>query len=313
MTAVSRQCVLKPRPLWWEANGVFNPGAVELNGKIHLLYRAVGRDHISRFGLAVSDDGLNFQPVGDRPIFEGADHGGWERLGVEDPRITVLDRKMYVTYTAASVYPALADQKSIAASLNTPGVPWRIRPMLLTTPDLRHFDYVGNGPIIADLDTKDSILFPAQINRRYWLIHRLLPSIYVSQSNRLDRFDGGIQIMAPLEPWEVQRIGAACPPIPVEQGWLLLYHGVSREGEYALGAALLALNNPARVLARTKQPLLRPKTAWEKKGVINNVIFVTGCIVRGDQLWLYYGGGDRVIGRAVLPIATVMNQLTYLS
>ena len=117
-----RQVVLEPRDIWWEKGGVFNPAVIELGGKIHLLYRAVGGDHISRFGLAISEDGEVFTRF-DEPIFEGDQKSPFERLGVEDPRATVIGRDIFITYTAASVYPA--GSKPINQIPESHGTPWR--------------------------------------------------------------------------------------------------------------------------------------------------------------------------------------------
>lgn len=176
-----RSLVLAPRDIWWEKNGVFNPAAMELEGKIHLLYRAVGADHISRFGLAISDDGESFTRF-DEPILEADELNPIERLGIEDPRAVRIDRDIYITYTAASVYQA--GTKTIAApSLNTTGTPWRVRACLAKTRDFRSFKRLG--VMVSELDTKDAVLFSRKILGHYWLLHRIVPAIYLARSNDL--------------------------------------------------------------------------------------------------------------------------------
>lgn len=292
-----RHLILEPRELWWERRGVFNPAAIELEGKVNLLYRAVGGDGISRFGLALSADGLHFQRF-DKPVFEGDENNIYERLGVEDPRVVAIDKDLFITYTAASVYP-INKQHSMTANINPAKTPWRLRVSALKTRDVRRFEKIG--VILPNLDSKNASFFPRKIQQKYWLIHRINQSIYLSTSPTIKRWEGGLELMQPRRPWEQLKIGAACPPLETEHGWLLFYHGVSKQRVYSIGVALLALENPSLVLSRSQEPLLTPKVAWEKRGEVSNVVFVTGAIARKDEYWLYYGAADRVIGMTKIP------------
>lgn len=303
---VERKSVLEPTDLWWEAKGVFNPGIAEYSGKVYMLYRAVGRDNISRFGLAVSEDGEKFERF-DSPILEGDERNPYERLGIEDPRIVKIERDYYITYTAASVY-ASSHPGKFAPSLNTPGTPWRVRTSALRTRDFRSFERVG--VLIPDLDTKNSVFFNRRVQGKYWLLHRVSPSIYVSVSNKINKFEGGFQLMSPQEDWEALKVGAACPPLETARGWLLFYHGVSKDKVYSIGAVLLDKENPAFVIARTKKPIIKPELSWEKRGYVDNVVFVTGSIERRGSVWLYYGGGDRVVGLAKIGLDAVFEHLS---
>ena len=299
-----RQVVLEPRDLWWEVGGVLNPAAVELGGKIHLLYRAVGADNISRFGLAISEDGETFTRF-DKPIFEGDPNNPSERLGVEDPRATVFGRDILITYTAVSVYPT--GHIVTAPSLNTPGTPWRIRVSALKTRDMRSFQKLG--VLLPDIDSKDAVLVPEKHLGFYWLIHRVDPSIFIARSPDLKKWQGNIEMMTAKEPWERLKIGAACPPLKTDDGWLLFYHGVSANHTYSVGAALLAKENPAVVLKRTKIPIMSPHFDWEKRGVTNNVVFPTGAILSRGKIFLYYGAADKVIGLAKISPESIMSAL----
>ncbi len=306
MQQMERHKVLEPRKdVWWEEGGIFNPAVVELSGRIHLMYRAVGRDHLSRFGLAVSSDGLNFERL-DLPIFESDPLNQYERLGIEDPRATLLGRDIYITYTAASVYPA-GHLGSFSPSLNTPKVPWRVRVSALKTRDMRHFQRLGIW--LPDLDSKNAVLFPEKIQGKFWLLHRIVPSIYLASSTNLRRFENTFQIMEPRFDWEKIKIGVACPPIKTEKGWLVFHHGVDQSHRYSIGASLLSLKNPAHVISRTSEPLITPQLTWERLGVVNNVIFVTGSIWKHDRIWLYYGAADRVIGCIQMTLSTVFTAL----
>ncbi|QQG50308.1 MAG: glycosidase [Candidatus Berkelbacteria bacterium] len=302
---LKRKIILEPRDLWWEAQGVFNPGVAEYNGRTYMLYRAFGRDNLSRLGLAISEDGEHFERF-DQPMLEADEHNPYERLGVEDPRITKIDKDYYITYIAASVYPA--DYKGMSAhSLNTPGVPWRVRVCGYRTRDFRTFEKLG--VLIPNLDTKNPALFSRKIQNNYWLIHRISLAIYVSVSTNLKQFGGGYQLMQPETEWEAAKVGVACPPLETEHGWLMFYHGVDEKSVYHIGVALLDRQNPAFILKRTKTPLMSPEEPWEKKGYVNNVVFVTGVTERRGMLNLYYGGGDKVVGVAKISIDAVLESL----
>jgi predicted GH43/DUF377 family glycosyl hydrolase len=303
---IKRKVILEPRDFWWEQEGVFNPGVAEYNSKVYMIYRAYGRDHVSRFGLAVSEDGDNFERF-DLPVLEPDERNVYERLGIEDPRITKIDRDYYITYVAASVYPATHAGRATPAPDHV-SIPWRVRVAAMRTRDFRTFERLG--VVIPELDTKDPALFGQKIQGKYWLLHRIVPSIYVSVSNNLKQWSGGYQLMQPEQKWEELKIGAACPPIETEKGWLLFYHGVDRHGVYRVGAALLDRSNPAFVLKRTIEPLLGPTEPWEKRGMVNNVVFVTGAIERRGTLYLYYGAGDQVVGLGKISVDAVLESLT---
>lgn len=299
-----RQVVLEPRDIWWEKGGVLNPAVVQLGGNIHLLYRAIGADHLSRFGLAISEDGETFTRF-DKPIFEGDPNNPFERLGVEDPRATVIGRDIFITYTAASVYSS--GHVITAPSLNTPGTPWRVRISMLKTRDMRSFQRLG--VILPDIDSKDAVLVPEKHLGFYWLIHRVNPSIFITRSRDLKKWQGNIEMMTALEPWEELKIGAACPPIATDDGWLLLYHGVSANHTYSVGAAMLAKENPAVVLKRTKYPIMSPHFDWERRGTVKNVIFPTGATIFHGQIRLYYGAADKVVGLAKISLESIITML----
>jgi predicted GH43/DUF377 family glycosyl hydrolase len=303
---ITKKVLLEPRDLWWERKGVFNPAVVAHNDRVYMIYRAVGSDNISRLGLAISRDGEEFQQF-DEPFIDADPENPFERLGVEDPRAVKIGRDCYITYTAASVYPT-SYRGEIAQSLNTPGVPWRVRVNLLKTNDFQKVEHLGT--ILPDLDSKNAVLFPRQIQNLYWLIHRVSPNIFISHSKDLRRFDGGMRLLGPNDSWASRKVGAACPPIEVEEGWLLIYHGVSEGKVYNIGAALLEKNNPGIILKNAEQPILKPTESWERNGFVDNVVFVTGSILDGDDLSLYYGAADRVVALAKLKLTDIMAVLT---
>ena len=104
-------------------------------------------------------------------------------------------------------------------------------------------------------------------------------------------------------------IGTAAPPIRVKEGWLFIYHGIGADKVYRLGAALLDGDTATTVLSRTDAPILEPVLPWEKKGAVDNVVFSCGVIQRGDTLFVYYGGGDTVLGVATLSKTELLKRL----
>ncbi len=280
--------LIAPSSLWWETRGTFNAAATLHDGKVHLLYRALGDDPLSRFGLAVSTDGVEFERSAN-PVFEGALDTEWERLGVEDPRVTVADGRYLITYVAASVYPM--DHPMPPFSF---GAPWRPRTCLATTIDFRTFDRMG--VMLPDSDNKDVVLFPERINGRWAVLHREYPNIWLAYSDDLLHWDSHRVIMEPRPGmWDCNRIGAGAPPFRTELGWVEIYHGVDDARNYALGIALLDLDDPTRVIGRSPEPVLFPEEPYERNGLVPNVCFACGVVERGDDVLVYYGGADTCV------------------
>jgi len=111
--------------------------------------------------------------------------------------------------------------------------------------------------------------------------------------------------------WDSRKIGIAGPPIKTRYGWLLLYHGVSQKSDnhYHVRAALLDLNDPSKVISRTKYPILEAEMPYERQGMVGNVVFPCGAAIIGKDLFVYYGGADTVIGVATIPLRDLMDLL----
>ena len=327
--------VLEPVEGAWDCVSVFNPGAIEVDGRIHMLYRAVSdiRQYVSRFGLAISDDGRTFQRAEDSFVFEP--QRDFEIGGVEDARITPDGDEFLVTYAAVSVVPGpvyeeldfFARTKADPAT-ERPGIP-PFGPTytgLLRTKDFRDFTFEG---LITPpgIDDRDGILFPEKIDGRYVMLHRPTswvgdeygadePGVWLAFSDDLKTWDygrGGEYLLMKPQPdaqWEEAKIGGGPPPVRTEAGWLVIYHGVDHKYVYRAGAALLDLDDPRKVLGRTKDFLLEPERAWEKTGVIPNAVFPTANVLRGRELLVYYGAADRVIGLAIANIDELLDHLS---
>lgn len=298
--------LLAPTDRWWADRAVFNPGAAEASdGSVHLLYRAQGRDGISRLGYARSRDGLVIDERGTEPVFEPALHDEHERLGVEDPRIVRFGARYYVTYTAASLYRPHDPHPEL---LPEGDVPWRVRVGLASTEDFRKFTRLGI--ILPEVDTKDAVLFPEQIAGRYALLHRFPPDIWVATSTDLAHWEEH-RVVLRTRPglWDERKVGAGPPPIRTPKGWLLCYHGIDHHMVYRAGFALLDSQDPGRVLGRSVEPALEPAEPWEVRGNVPRVVFPTGMILRGDELLLYYGAADTVVGVARASLAEILASL----
>ena len=271
LTRCTDNPILVPKPEnHWEARAVFNCGAVVHNGLVHLIYRAVDPVLRSSLGYAVSEDGVHFKRL-DRPVL--GREGQFETRGVEDPRITRLDDRFYMLYTAYSPH---GTRVSLASSTNL--IAWQ-----------RH------GVVLPGEDNKDAVLFPEQIGGRYAMLHRRPPDIWIAFSHDLLHWTDHQIIMRPEQNWEASKIGAAGPPIRTEQGWLLIYHGVDGGQVYRLGVALLDGEDPTRVVARQAEPILEPEEPWEHKGDVPHVVFSCGAVEWGDSYYVYYGAADSVI------------------
>jgi predicted GH43/DUF377 family glycosyl hydrolase len=255
---------------------------------------------ISHLRLArVSDDGLQVELLDQRPwLFP--EHP-WEEFGVEDPRATTVGRELLVTYVAVGremgIAPALLRVSSVQAPPQRLGI---------TLPS----------------ENKDVMLFPRKIRRKYLTVHRPMgrdaftaPNIQVAESPDLVHWGRHRLVMSPSRgAWDSYRIGGGPPPLPTPRGWLLIYHGVERRrgdpvGRYSVGAALLDAKDPARLLARTPRPILRPERTWERKGFTPNVIFPTGATLRGDELTLFCGAADNCVTSVTVSLRDVLSRL----
>ena len=288
-----RNPVISPSERWWENKAVFNCAAVRSNGKVHILYRAMGDDEVSRFGHATTENGLDIAQRDPDPNYESVGDE-LERLGVEDPRITRIDGTYYITYTGVSLYPCSEIRPSPFKS-----VPWRCRVGLLSTKDFQ--TYEKRGCILPDMDNKDVVLFPEKIKGKYVMLHRTFPNIWIAYSENLKDWHDHKPLMR-VQPssWDCDRIGAGAPPMKTEYGWLNFYHGVDHKRNYMLGILLLDLEDPSKVIGRSAEPVLRPEEDYEKNGLVPNVVFTCGAVDLDGHYFVYYGGADKVIGVATM-------------
>ncbi len=291
---------------FWEAKGVFNPAAVDIAGKIRILYRAVSPDDTSVFGYAETKSGYRISKRLPKPVyiprvpFEQKQAPG--NSGCEDPRLTRFDDTYYMFYTAVdAINPPRVALSTIAVSDFTTG----------------HFERFSEPVLISPpfIDDKDACLFPEKIHGKYVILHRIQPAIDINFLDSLD-FDGTNFlthrpfIFPRRGMWDSRKIGINTVPLKTKKGWLILYHGVSEyDGRYRVGALLLDLEHPEKVIGRSRVPLFSPDELYEQVGVVPNVVFPCGAIVRKNKLITYYGGADRVIGVASLSLPKLLKSL----
>ncbi len=290
----------------WEAKAAFNPAAFYEKGKVHIVYRAMSEDNTSVLGYAASRDGINIDYKSAKPIyiprenFEKKKNPGGNS-GCEDPRITKIGNMLYMCYTAfdSKHLPQIALTSIPLKKFLKEEWDWA-RPVLISAPEF---------------DNKDACIFPEKVDGKYIIFHRMGEDVDIAPVPSL-RFDGltWLEEHRWLKPrkgfWDSKKVGIAAPPIKTRGGWILFYHGVSDEdGAYRVGAVLLDLKNPTRIIGRTDYPLLEPETPYEKKGQVSNVVFPCGTVAIGNRIYIYYGGGDTVTGVATMEIKKLLEAL----
>ncbi len=266
----------------WESKCVFNAAAISTNGMIHIVYRAMGDDNVSRLGYATSADGFTIKERFDTPIFSPVNHA--ELSGCEDPRLTLVDDQLLMAYTAYRNhdFPVIYQISLTAINLEDfNNRKWNWKERTLPFPNVRN---------------KDAVILPSKVNGKYLMFHRVEPSICISYSDDLKRWYDFKSIMEPRgNMWDSQKIGAAGTPIELNEGYLFIYHGVDERKHYSLGAALLDKSNPEKVLYRSEKPILTPSEQYECVGDVPNVVFSCGNVQLDDQVIVYYGGADKVL------------------
>lgn len=304
---------------WWESKAVFNPAALYEDGKVHILYRAIGDSDESVLGYAASTDGFHIDerlnwPVYCSPELEGTGEeekvkevdyvsGGGGFGGCEDPRLTRIDDRVYMTYVAYDGYspPRVALTSIHIRDFLAKKWQWE-RPVLISPPG------------VVD---KNACILPEKINSQYVIFHRIYPDILVDFVDDLN-FDGKtrwlrgeFKIRPRVAYWDSRKVGAGAPPIKTKDGWLLIYHAIGEcdSSRYKIGAMLLDLEDPVRVLFRSNTPVLEPQARYENEGWKSGVVYPCGAVVIKDRLLVYYGGADKVTCVASVKLEDFVNQL----
>ena len=343
---------IKPSYKSWKVEGVFNPAAVRLPNNKIMLYARVAEvqdikhkkgiscpviisttEHkihyekirnnqilekkgnvilfkdgvcrlstISHFRKIILDEsGMNVESISNKPDFMGRpEESGY---GVEDPRITVMNNGYYMTYIGVSLHEGVSTY-------------------LAFSKDLKKWNRLA---LIFREQNKDAVLFPGKFSRgKYIALNRpeslfefSKPGIWISYSRDLIYWGRDKHLIRPRKnSWEHERIGAGCVPIKTRKGWLLIYHGVEHKNGsnvYSVGAALLDLENPKRIISRSppEKPLFKPSAAFEKDGFVKNVVFPTGAVMdlNGKDLLIYSGAADTYVSVRKIKLKDILNSL----
>ncbi|CAN5530271.1 glycosidase [soil metagenome] len=336
INVIDRGVLLQKTELGFENQAVLNPATIRDGNYVHMFYRAVREGNYSTIGYCKMEGPKTIIERSDIPVI--IPHLDYESHGIEDPRIVKIDDLYYLTYIAfdgVNAMGALMTSKDLK-TFESHGL---IVPKFSFEEFKRHAECKSplnkkysryahdnikekNGKKIYVWD-KDVVFFPRRINKKLVFLHRIKPDIQITSINEINElttefwenylmhFDDNI-VLAPKYAHEISYIGAGCPPIETEHGWLLIYHGVHDEVEgyvYSACAALLDLNDPRKEIARLPYPLFKPINAWELSGDVNNVVFPTGTALFDDILHIYYGAADEEIGHISVSLSGLVKEL----
>ena len=306
----------------WEAVGTFNPAAIaDDSGNVHIVYRAIGKDGMSRFGYAKSEDGKNFGDKSPYPIFviqsprkPGEQNclpkfdpimypsgGSWG--GCEDPRMVRLDGRIYLTFNAFDGWDYIRVALTSIDEKDFFDRKWKWSQSLLISPPREIH--------------KNWVLFPQKFGGKFAILHSISPEVQIDFVDNLESLSHGNHIIksrfgqkAPRQSWDSWLRGVGPPPIKTKKGWLILYHAIQKEdgGRYKLGAMLLDLDDPAKVTHRSQGPILGPEE-WYENDWKPGVIYACGAVIKDGELFVYYGGGDKHVCVAHTPLEDLLNSL----
>lgn len=261
-----------------------DPRVISYKGKNYLTT-------ISYLRLVSSDDGKIFREEPEFPPIFG--RGILESFGIEDCRVTTTEDGFFLTFTQVS--------------------PYAVGVGLMHTANWKDFTRYG---MIFPPHNKDCALFNEKIGNKYFALHRPsspeLGGNYIWLAESPDRLHwGNHRCIATTRDnmWDCARVGAGAAPVKTDNGWLEIYHGADFNNRYCLGALLLDLDDPSKVIARSYEPIMEPIMPYEQKGFFGNVVFTNGHFVVGDTLTMYYGASDEVICGARFSISEILDSL----
>jgi len=297
----------------WESKAAFNPAAISIDGSVHIIYRAVGENDVSVLGYARSEDGINITYRDKHPayvpreIFEGSltprskvDHKNWSPYmsgggawgGCEDPRLNRVDDRVYLTYVAYNGWQPPRLAMSWITIENFLACNWKwSKPVLISPPGIV---------------SKSGSMLPEKVDGHYVFFHRVFPDIHIDFIEDLDQFDGRSfflkchsSIKVREEHWDAGKFSMGAPPMKTKDGWLVIYSAVSGRQEwsgsdlrYKIGAMLLDLKDPTKVIYRCHDAILKPEVHYENDGAKYGIIYPCGAVIKDKRLLVYYGGSD---------------------
>lgn len=299
--------ILKPNPKnEFEARAVFNPTALDLLGKVHILYRAMSMDNTSTVGYAASKDGLTIIEKLSSPIYVPREDFEIKKVlpsgnsGCEDARLTKIGNIIYMCYTAYNGIDVPAVAVSTISEKDFLTKNWNWSKPVIISPD--------------HVDDKDACIFPEKVKGRYIVIHRINGVICADYVNSLDftkeKLDSCTELLAARKGmWDSKKVGLAGTPLKTKAGYVMFYHGIGEDNFYRLGAVLLDKDDPMQVVSRTNSPILEPEMPYEMEGQVNKVVFPCGAVIRGNTVFIYYGGADSVTCVATMKLKDLLSML----
>ncbi|HLP86445.1 MAG TPA: hypothetical protein VK153_01045 [Candidatus Paceibacterota bacterium] len=308
--------IIKPSNYPWEAKATFNPAAFQSDGKIHIIYRAIGEDDSSSLGYAYTYDGLTIdgRPTyhiykrsfnGDEsvPKIDYLSGGGWSG-GCEDPRLVLIDDVVYMIFTAFDGWGSVRMALTSIKLEDFRNKKWNWKNAVLISPP---------GEI-----NKNWVIFPEKINGKFAIMHSFYPKILIDYFDNLDELNGKKFIKSnntrPVDytrGWDSWFRGVGPSPIKTKYGWLILYHAMDYRNadRYRMGAMLLDLKNPTKILHRSNSPILEPEEDYENNGHKWGVIYSCGAVVKDGELFVYYGGSDKYVCVASIKLQDLIDDL----
>ena len=345
--------ILGPNPaLSWAGHEARNPGVVFDGTQFHMVFTTTPEPNNGEIylGYACSSDGIHFD-VADTPFMRpDPDPDAFDHANVEDARITQMGGDFYIAYAGRS-----HNLKSFAKGERRIGPNGNKNPTwtenfrrggFAVTRDWKSVKRIG--PCTNEhIHDANIVLFPEKINGKYAVLHRptafvpwLLPclyhpaSIWLAYEDELGPFGSNARempwkmrdgvdvpddnlLIQPKYEWEMMKIGASGVPIPTDDGWLMFYHAVDRQGIYRVGLLLLDRANPLKVLARSPLPIMEPSTSYENVGTASfeksscypYIVFPCANLQVNDEIWIYYGASDLYIGLATVKFSEVMDYI----
>ena len=305
---ITRESIVSTAPEMRDVSSVFNPGATRFQGQYLLLLRVQNRARETLLVTARSDDGSRFE-IDPAPVrFSGLDKANRKVYHLYDPRITCIDGTFYITLamdTDDGCYLGLAE-----------------------TADFEDFSFKG---IVSTEPARNGVLFPERIGGKYMMLLR--PNrgvnagissgseIHLAESDDLLTWNSRGTVMSGRPHYWDELIGSGPPPVKTAEGWLHIYHGIATHfasaNIYQTGVVLLDLNDPQKVLARSRFNILEPREAYELTGQVPNVVFPSGMIVDKidangyarpeSELFVYYGAADTVVGLVTATVGELLD------
>jgi len=325
----SENPVVRPGKYPWRMVATMNPAVIYENSRFTMFERAAGGLHPFQcfLGMLESEDGIHWEHKIDKPVVTG-EMVGFKYGSVQDPRIVKIDDDYLMTF---AFRPFSYDTNTTGVGVpdsfqhEYPGFSGETkdnqsRSGILRSKDMVNWELVG-WVTQGEIDDRNNILFPEKINGRYALLRRPSPfvdtkvkftespGIKLSYSDDLKTWSEPEMVIQPAFEWEGNRIGGSTPPIRTEYGWLTPYHGVENENVelnrvcYRMGAMMLDIEDPTKVIARCETPLMEPEHYYEKVGhYIPNVVFPTAAVNVDGVLHIFYGCCDTAIGLATVSL-----------